>query len=89
MAKYRQAKCRLGNENIAGDWLKWRASGIGPAFIIARRNNPFTVATEACRALYNGLPVGSDALVTLTWSVGLTLFFAAISIRKFSRSTVA
>lgn len=53
------------------------------------RNNPFTVVTNACRALYNGLPVGSDLWVSLAWSVGITVVFAAISIRKFSSSTSA
>jgi len=53
------------------------------------RNNPFTVATNAARALYNGLPVGTDAMVTLGWSVGITAVFAALSIRKFGSSTVA
>ena len=53
------------------------------------RNNPFTIATNACRALYNGLPPGTDVWVTLAWSVGIIVFFATLSIRRFSRSTVA
>ena len=53
------------------------------------RNNPFTIATNASRALYNGLPPGNDALLTLAWSAGITVVFAFLSIRKFSRSTVA
>lgn len=53
------------------------------------RNNPFTIATNACRALYNGLPVGNDAWVAVAWSVGFTVVFATISIRRFARSTVA
>jgi ABC-2 type transport system permease protein len=52
------------------------------------RNNPFTIATNACRGLYNGLPIGNDGWIAIAWSVGITLVFAAISIRKFSRSTV-
>ncbi len=52
------------------------------------RNNPFTVATNACRALYNGLPPGSDVWVTIAWTVGITVVFATLSISKFSRSTV-
>ena len=52
-------------------------------------NNPFTIATNACRALYNGLPPGSDLWVALAWSVGFAVVFAALSIRQFSRSTVA
>lgn len=53
------------------------------------RNNPFTIATNACRGLYNGLPIGSDGWIAVAWSIGLVIVFAAISIRKFSRSTVA
>jgi ABC-2 type transport system permease protein/oleandomycin transport system permease protein len=52
-------------------------------------HNPFTVATDAARALFNGLPVGNDAWLTLAWSVGITAVFAGWSIHKFSRSTVA
>lgn len=53
------------------------------------RNNPFTIATNACRALYNGLPPGNDVWVTLAWTAGITVVFAFMSIRKFSRSTAA
>ena len=51
--------------------------------------NPFTVVTNAARALYNGLPVGNDALYSLLWSAGITAVFATLAIRKFNRSTVA
>jgi ABC-2 type transport system permease protein len=51
-------------------------------------NNPFTIVTNACRALYNGFPVGSDLWVALGWSFGITLVFATLSIGQFSRSTV-
>lgn len=53
------------------------------------RNNPFTIATNACRTLYNGLPAGNDVIVTIAWSVGFTLFFGFWAIRKFAKSTVA
>jgi ABC-2 type transport system permease protein len=52
-------------------------------------NNPFTIVTNAARALYNGLPVGTDALYSVLWSVGIIVVFAGLSIRKFNRSTVA
>ncbi len=52
-------------------------------------HNPFTVVTDASRALYNGLPVGNDAWITLAWSIGITAVFAGLSIRKFTNSTVA
>ncbi|MEM1334492.1 MAG: ABC transporter permease [Actinomycetota bacterium] len=53
------------------------------------RKNPFTIATNAARALYNGLPAGDDALLTLLWSIAIIVVFAAVSITKFARSTVA
>jgi ABC-2 type transport system permease protein/oleandomycin transport system permease protein len=51
--------------------------------------NPFTIVTNAARSLYNGNPVGNDALYSLLWSVGIIVVFASLSIRKFNRSTVA
>jgi len=51
--------------------------------------NPFTIVTNAARALYNGNPVGNDAWYSIGWSVGLIAVFAALSIRKFNHSTVA
>lgn len=51
--------------------------------------NPFTIVTNAARALYNGNPVGNDALYSILWSIGITVVFASLSIRKFNRSTVA
>lgn len=51
--------------------------------------NPFTIVTDAARALYNGNPVGNDALWSVLWSVGIIAVFATLSIRKFNRSTVA
>jgi ABC-2 type transport system permease protein/oleandomycin transport system permease protein len=51
--------------------------------------NPFTVVTNAARALYNGLPVGNDAWLSLFWSVGLIIVFSTLATRRFSRSTSA
>lgn len=51
--------------------------------------NPFTIVTNAARALYNGNPVGNDAVYSLAWSIGIIVVFAGLSIRKFNRSTVA
>ncbi len=51
--------------------------------------NPFTIVTNAARALYNGNPVGNDALWSILWSVGIIAVFAVLSIRKFNSSTVA
>jgi len=49
--------------------------------------NPFTLVTDAARALYNGNPVGNDAWWSPAWSVGLIAVFSALATRKFSRST--
>jgi ABC-2 type transport system permease protein/oleandomycin transport system permease protein len=51
--------------------------------------NPFTIVTNAARALYNGLPVGNDAWWSVLWSLGIIVVFATLSIRKFNNSTVA
>jgi ABC-2 type transport system permease protein/oleandomycin transport system permease protein len=48
--------------------------------------NPFTKATNATRALYNGLDPGADLWWALAWAVGITLVFSALSIRKFNSS---
>ena len=59
-----------------------------PGWLEAVANaNPFTVVTNAARSLYNGLPVGNDAWLSLAWSVGLITVFSIIATRKFSRST--
>ena len=58
-----------------------------PSFLraIAERN-PFTIATNAARALYNGLPAGTLVWQALAWAIGITVLFAALAIRKFNRS---
>jgi ABC-2 type transport system permease protein len=61
-----------------------------PALLESVANaNPFTIVTNAARALYNGNPVGNDAVYSLLWSLGIIVTFAGLSIRKFNRSTVA
>ncbi|MDQ3570164.1 MAG: ABC transporter permease [Actinomycetota bacterium] len=50
------------------------------------RNNPFTVATNAVRALYNGRAAGSDLWLALAWAAGITLVFAFLASRKFTSS---
>jgi ABC-2 type transport system permease protein/oleandomycin transport system permease protein len=51
-------------------------------------SNPFTKATNATRALYNGLPAGSDLWWALGWAVGITTVFSVLSIRKFERTAI-
>jgi ABC-2 type transport system permease protein len=50
--------------------------------------NPFTIVTNAVRALYNGNPVGNTVIWSLVWSTGIILVFSRLSIRKFNSSTV-
>jgi ABC transporter DrrB family efflux protein len=54
-------------------WLKRIADG-----------NPFTVATNAARALYNGHNPGNTVWQSLAWAAGITLVFALLSIRRFA-----
>jgi ABC-2 type transport system permease protein len=49
-------------------------------------NNPFTIVTNATRALYNGRDAGSDLWVALAWAIGITVVFAWLSARKFASS---
>jgi ABC-type multidrug transport system permease subunit len=51
--------------------------------------NPFTIVTNASRALYNGNDPGSDLWWSLAWSAGLTAVFAVLATRRFQRSTSA
>ena len=50
-------------------------------------NNPFTIVTNATRALYNGTPPGSDLWVSIAWAVGITVVFATLSFRKYSATS--
>lgn len=52
-------------------------------------HNPFTVLTDACRALYNGQDPGADVWISVAWALGITVVFAVLASRKFARSTSA
>ena len=47
--------------------------------------NPFSIVTNASRALYNGLPAGTLPLQSLAWSIGIITVFAGLSLDKFRR----
>ena len=49
--------------------------------------NPFTQLTNAARALYNGTDPGSALWIAIAWAVGITVVFATLASRKYSRST--
>jgi ABC-2 type transport system permease protein len=48
--------------------------------------NPFTKATNAARALYNGQDPGDALWQALLWALGITVVFATLTIRRFTRS---
>ena len=50
-------------------------------------HNPFTVVTNAVRALYNGMDPGKDLWISIAWAVGITVVFGALSFRKFSSAS--
>jgi ABC transporter DrrB family efflux protein len=51
--------------------------------------NPFTVAVDAMRALWIGDPAGNSIWGAVLWSVGLTVLFATLSVRRYKRSVSA
>jgi len=50
-------------------------------------HNPFTIVTNATRALYNGYDPGMDVVWSLLWAAGITVVFAALSFRKFTSTS--
>jgi len=50
-------------------------------------NNPFTIVTNATRALYNGSPPGNDLWVAIAWAIGIIVVFATMSFRKYSATS--
>ncbi|MBX7159396.1 MAG: ABC transporter permease [Acidimicrobiia bacterium] len=46
--------------------------------------NPFTVVTNATRALYNGYDPGNDVWYSILWAVGITVVFGFLALRKFA-----
>lgn len=49
--------------------------------------NPFTIVTNATRALYNGKDPGLDPWWALLWAIGITLVFSTLAFRKFSSTS--
>lgn len=45
--------------------------------------NPFSIATNASRALYNGRDPGNDVIWMVLWAVGIIVVFSTLSLRKF------
>lgn len=50
--------------------------------------NPFTITVNAMRSLFLGTPAGNDVWGAVLWSLGITLVFAALAVRKYKRAVV-
>ena len=48
--------------------------------------NPFTVMTDAIRALWLDAPAGDNIWLALVWSTGITVVFAALAVSKYRRA---
>ena len=51
--------------------------------------NPFTVAVDALRALWIGDPAGNSIWGAILWSIGLSVLFALICVRRYKRAVSA
>jgi len=49
--------------------------------------NPFTIVTNATRALYSGNDPGNDVWLSLLWAAGITIVFSLLSFRKFNSAS--
>jgi ABC-2 type transport system permease protein len=49
--------------------------------------NPFTIVTNATRALYNGTDPGADLWWALAWATGIIVVFSTLAFRKFSSTS--
>lgn len=49
--------------------------------------NPFTIVTDATRALYNGKDPGNDVWISILWALGITLVFAFLATRRYTHAT--
>ena len=45
--------------------------------------NPFTIVTNAARALYGGTPIGDTVWQSIVFAVAITVVFAFLAVRKF------
>ena len=49
--------------------------------------NPFTIVTNATRALYNGDDPGMDLWWAFAWAIGITVVFSFLAFRRFSSTS--
>ena len=58
-----------------------------PGWLEAFANvNPFTTVTDAARALFVGAPAGNDVWGAFVWTIGITVFFAVLSVARYRRA---
>jgi ABC transporter DrrB family efflux protein len=48
--------------------------------------NPFTIVVDAMRHLFLGTPAGNSVWGAVAWSLGIAIFFAALSINRYKRA---
>jgi ABC transporter DrrB family efflux protein len=48
--------------------------------------NPFTTVVDAMRSLFLDTPAGNDVWGAFAWSIGLTVVFAFLSVRRYRRA---
>ncbi len=59
-----------------------------PSWLEAIANaNPFSIVTDAVRALYDGTDPGNSIWESVLWIVGITAVFSVLAMRKFIRVT--
>jgi len=50
--------------------------------------NPFTIAVDAIRALFLGIPAGNNVWGAFAWSFGIAIVFSWLSVRRYKRAVV-
>ena len=49
-------------------------------------HNPVTTMVDAIRALFLGTPAGNDIWLSVLWSLGIIVFFGALSVWRYRRA---
>ena len=63
-------------ENMTSAWLRKVAEW-----------NPFTIVTNAARALYGGTPVGDTVWQSIVFAIAITVVFSFLAVRKFKTAS--
>ncbi|HWC08842.1 MAG TPA: ABC transporter permease [Solirubrobacterales bacterium] len=50
--------------------------------------NPFTIAVDAIRALFLGIPAGNNVWGAFAWSLGIAVVFSYLSVRRYKLAVV-